>query len=83
MDLALVIKQRLSELDLDQKDGAAGLSCMLAMPPDALATTDDIVELCKVVARYGGIYVTHIRHEGTGVFEAIREAIEQRYTLAP
>jgi N-acyl-D-amino-acid deacylase len=58
------------------KDGAAGLSCMLAMPPDALATTDDIVELCKVVARYGGIYVSHIRNEGTGVFEAIREAIE-------
>jgi N-acyl-D-aspartate/D-glutamate deacylase len=58
------------------KDGAAGLSCMLAMPPDALATTDDIVELCKVVARYGGIYVSHIRNEGTGVFDAIREAIE-------
>jgi N-acyl-D-aspartate/D-glutamate deacylase len=58
------------------KDGAAGLSCMLAMPPGALATTDDIVELCKVVARYGGIFVTHIRHEGTGVFAAIREAIE-------
>src|SRR5947209_19770743 len=46
---------------------------MIAMPPDALATTDEIVELCKVVARYGGIYVTHIRNEGTGVFEAIRE----------
>jgi N-acyl-D-aspartate/D-glutamate deacylase len=58
------------------KQGAAGLSSMLAMPPGALATTDEIVELCKVVARYGGIYVTHIRNEGTGVFEAIREAIE-------
>src|SRR5206468_10433748 len=52
------------------KNGAAGLSSMLAMPPDALATTDDIVELCKIVARYGGIYMTHIRHEGTGVFDA-------------
>src|SRR6516162_1904302 len=31
------------------KDGASGLSCMLAMPPDALANTDDVVELCKVV----------------------------------
>jgi N-acyl-D-aspartate/D-glutamate deacylase len=58
------------------KDGAAGLSCMLAMPPDALATTDEIVELCKIVARYGGIFVTHIRNEGTGVFGAIREAID-------
>lgn len=58
------------------KNGAAGLSSMLAMPPDALATTDDIVELCKVVARYGGVYMSHIRNEGTEVFAAIREAIE-------
>jgi N-acyl-D-amino-acid deacylase len=49
---------------------------MLAMPPDGLATTDDIVELCKVVARHGGIYVTHIRNEGTGVIDAIKEAID-------
>src|SRR5207302_11099581 len=39
------------------------------------ATTDDIVELCKVAARHGGIFVTHIRHEGSGVFDAIKEAI--------
>jgi N-acyl-D-aspartate/D-glutamate deacylase len=58
------------------KDGAAGLSCCLAQPPDSLATTDDLVELCKVVAKYGGIFVAHVRNEGTGVFEAIREAIE-------
>jgi N-acyl-D-amino-acid deacylase len=58
------------------KNGAAGLSSMLAMPPGSLANTDDIVELCKVVARYGGTYASHIRNEGTGVFEAIREAIE-------
>jgi N-acyl-D-aspartate/D-glutamate deacylase len=57
------------------KDGAFGLSTMLAMPPGSLATTDDLVELCGVVARYGGIYSTHNRNEGTGVFEAIKEAI--------
>jgi N-acyl-D-aspartate/D-glutamate deacylase len=58
------------------QQGAAGLSCMLAMPPGSLATTDDLVELCKVAARYGGIFVAHIRNEGTGVFDAIREVIE-------
>lgn len=58
------------------KNGAAGLSCMLAQPPGSLATTDDIVALCKVVARYGGTYASHIRNEGTGVFEAIQEAID-------
>jgi N-acyl-D-aspartate/D-glutamate deacylase len=58
------------------KEGASGLSCALAMPPDSLATTDDLVELCKVVARYGGIFVVHLRNEGTDVFTAVREAIE-------
>jgi N-acyl-D-aspartate/D-glutamate deacylase len=58
------------------KNGARGLSCMLASPPDSLATTDEVVELCKVVKRYNGIFATHIRNEGTGVFAAIREAIE-------
>jgi N-acyl-D-aspartate/D-glutamate deacylase len=53
-----------------------GLSCCLAMPPDGLATTDDLVELCKVVARFGGIFVVHMRNEGSEVFAAVREAIE-------
>src|SRR5262249_7014838 len=53
-----------------------GLSSMLAMPPGSLATTDDIVELCREVAKFGGIYSTHIRNEGTQVFDAIREAID-------
>jgi N-acyl-D-aspartate/D-glutamate deacylase len=57
------------------REGAFGLSSMLAMPPGSLARTEDIVELCKVVARYGGIYSTHIRNEGLGVLEAVQEAI--------
>jgi N-acyl-D-aspartate/D-glutamate deacylase len=63
-------------VDEAMRDGARGLSSMLAMPPGSLATTDDIVALCQVVARHGGIYSTHNRNEGTGVFEAVREAIE-------
>src|SRR5262245_18491662 len=62
-------------VDEAMKDGAFGLSSMLAMPPGALATTDDIVELCKVVAKHDGIYCTHNRHEGTDVMAAIKEAI--------
>jgi N-acyl-D-amino-acid deacylase len=58
------------------KEGASGLSCMLAVPPDGLATTEELVELCKVVARHGGRFVAHIRNEGTEVFAAIREVIE-------
>lgn len=62
-------------LDEAMKDGAFGLSSMLAMPPGALATTDDLVELCKVVAKHQGIYSSHIRNEGTNVVEAVKEAI--------
>ncbi len=57
------------------REGAFGLSCLLAMPPGSLARTEDLVELCKVVARYGGVFATHVRNEGLGVFEAIQEAI--------
>jgi N-acyl-D-amino-acid deacylase len=62
-------------VDGAMKDGAFGLSSMLAMPPGSLATTDDIVGLCKVVARHGGLYSSHIRNEGTDVLKAVREAI--------
>jgi N-acyl-D-amino-acid deacylase len=69
-------RQRMTALvEEAMNDGAFGLSSMLAMPPGSLATTDDIVELCKPVARHGGIYSSHIRNEGTGVFEAVKEAI--------
>ena len=57
------------------KDGACGLSTMLASPQEMVATTDDLVALCAVVRRYGGIYSSHIRNEGTDVLDAVREAI--------
>src|SRR6185437_15280562 len=68
--------QRMQALmDEAMKEGAFGLSSMLAMPPGSLTNTDDIVALCKPVAKHGGIYSSHIRNEGTGVFDAIKEAI--------
>ncbi|MEI8380499.1 MAG: D-aminoacylase [Planctomycetota bacterium] len=57
-------------------DGAMGLSSMLAQPPCSLATIDDVAELCREVALSGGIYSTHIRNEGSGVFDAVKEAID-------
>lgn len=62
-------------LDEAMKDGALGLSTYLMMPPGALATTDDLVGLCEVVKKHGGLYSSHIRTEGIGVLEAIKEAI--------
>ncbi|MBN9119826.1 MAG: D-aminoacylase [Planctomycetes bacterium] len=63
-------------LDEAMKDGALGLSTYMMMPPGSLATTDDLVELCQVVKRHGGTYSSHIRTEGIGVMEAVKEAIE-------
>jgi N-acyl-D-aspartate/D-glutamate deacylase len=62
-------------VDEAMNEGAFGLSSLLMMPPGSLATTDDIVELCKVVAKHKGIFSSHIRNEGTGVFESVKEAI--------
>ncbi|HEY2155232.1 MAG TPA: amidohydrolase family protein [Isosphaeraceae bacterium] len=54
-------------LDLAMRDGAFGLSTMLAAPQEMVATTDDLVELCRVVRRHGGLYSSHIRNEGEDV----------------
>jgi N-acyl-D-aspartate/D-glutamate deacylase len=57
-------------------DGAFGLSSQVMMPPGSLATTDDIVALCEAAREHGGIYATHVRNEGLGVFDSIKEVIE-------
>lgn len=62
-------------LDEAMTDGAFGMSSMLAMPPGSLATTDDIADLCSVVKKHGGLFSSHIRNEGTGVFDAVKETI--------
>ncbi len=62
-------------LDEAMRDGAIGLSTMLAGPRELAVTTDDIVELAAVVRRRGGSYSSHIRNEGTEVLAAVNEAI--------
>jgi len=62
-------------LEEAMEDGAFGLSTMLAGARELNVTTDDLVELGRVVSRFGGRYSTHLRNEGTTVFEAVKEAI--------
>ena len=69
------LEQMCNLVDQAMTDGALGLSSQLMMPPGSLATTDDVVRLCQVVAGHHGIYSTHIRNEGTEVFKSVREAI--------
>ena len=56
--------------------GAVGLNTGLDYQPAANASTDEIVELAKVVAEYGGVYAAHIRYNEIGKPAAYRESIE-------
>ena len=58
------------------EDGALGVSYALIYPPEAYTSTDEIVEICKVVSEYGGIYITHIRSEADRLIEGVEEALE-------
>ncbi len=58
------------------EDGAFGVSYALIYPPDSYTSTGELIEIAKVVSRYGGIYVTHMRSEGDALLEAIDEAVE-------
>ena len=56
--------------------GAFGMSSGLIYPPGCYATTNEIVEMCKIIGEYSGFYATHIRNEGDKLEDALTEAIE-------
>lgn len=57
------------------QDGAIGLSTALIYPPGTYAKTEEIIELAKVAAQYGGVYFSHMRNESGQLLEAIQETI--------
>ncbi|MBT9175375.1 MAG: D-aminoacylase [candidate division WS2 bacterium] len=63
-------------VDQAMQDGVFGLSSGLFYTPGSYAQTEEIVELSRVVAKYGGIYSSHIRNEGDYLIDAEKEAIE-------
>lgn len=66
------------------EQGAYGLSTGLIYLPGTYAKTDEVIEVVKVIAPYGGIYHTHIRDERDKLLEAVKEAIEiSRQSGAP
>ncbi|MCX6363741.1 MAG: D-aminoacylase [Actinobacteria bacterium] len=70
----LVSMERL--LDAALRAGAHGLSTGLVYPPGCFSDTEELVRLCRVVARHHGIYTTHVRGERETILEAVAEAIE-------
>jgi N-acyl-D-aspartate/D-glutamate deacylase len=57
------------------QDGSVGLSTALIYPPGTYAKTEEIIELAKVAAKYGGVYFSHMRNESGQLLEAIQETI--------
>jgi N-acyl-D-amino-acid deacylase len=55
------------------EDGALGLGSSLIYAPAFYATTEELIELSRVAAEYGGIYISHVRNEGNALHEAIDE----------
>jgi dihydroorotase/N-acyl-D-amino-acid deacylase len=57
------------------EEGALGLSTGLFYVPGAFTKTEEVIELSKVAARYGGIYISHMRDEADGLLDSVRETI--------
>jgi dihydroorotase/N-acyl-D-amino-acid deacylase len=57
------------------RDGAVGASTALEYAPAPYAKTEELITLAAEASRFGGIYATHMRNEGTGVLPAIDEAL--------
>lgn len=62
-------------IDSAMRDGAMGLGTGLIYLPSTFFTTDELIALTKYVVPYRGGYAAHIRSEGSGLLEAIRETI--------
>src|SRR5437773_1093375 len=60
------------------EEGAFGLSTSLLYVPSRFATTEEIIALAKVAARYGGSYITHQRDEG----DAIDKSLDEVFRIA-
>ncbi|MGI8618134.1 MAG: N-acyl-D-amino-acid deacylase family protein [Gemmatimonadaceae bacterium] len=57
------------------QDGAFGISTALIYPPGSYATTEELAEMARAMAPYGGTYITHMRDEGDRLLEAADEAM--------
>ena len=57
------------------KDGAFGLSTGLFYVPGTFTPTEEVIELARVAARFGGIHESHMRDEASSVVESVKETI--------
>jgi N-acyl-D-amino-acid deacylase len=72
---AAELVQMKSLVEQAMKEGALGISSALIYPPNIYAKTEELIELAKVAAKYGGLYATHMRSEGASETQALAEAM--------
>ena len=57
------------------KEGAMGIGSSLIYAPAFYSSTDELIEICKVAADYGGMYISHMRSEGNKLLESVDELL--------
>ncbi len=62
-------------LEADMHAGAIGLSTGLEYEPGMYSSTEELIQLARASAKYGGVYVTHLRDEDDRIVEALDEAL--------
>ena len=61
-------------VDQAMREGAIGIGSSLIYVPAMYSSTEELIQLSRVAARYGGVYFSHIRDEGAKIDEALEEA---------
>jgi N-acyl-D-aspartate/D-glutamate deacylase/Leucine-rich repeat (LRR) protein len=72
---AAELKQMQDLVRAAMRQGALGVASSLSGPPGSWIDTDTLIAMCRAASESGGIYSTHMRTEGIGVFESVAEAI--------
>ena len=67
--MKLLVRQAMEE-------GALGIGSSLIYAPAFFASTEELIEICKVAAEYEGMYISHLRSEGQNILESLDELID-------
>ena len=58
------------------KEGAMGIGSSLIYAPAFYSSTEELIQICKVAAKYDGMYISHMRSEGNKILESVDELLE-------
>lgn len=69
------LEEMANQIKQGMEEGAFGISTGLKYVPGSFSKVDEVIELSKQASAAGGIYTSHLREEGLGLFPAVQEAI--------